>query len=177
MSEDPSGGSPDQRTSPADEAALFARLSQLGIATRTVEHPPVFTVEEAKRLRGALPGGHCKSLFLRNKKGGMWLVVTLEDRPIDLKKLGERIGAGRVSFASAERLMAHLGVVPGAVTPFAVLNDRAKLVKVVLDAAMLRYSPLNYHPLRNDRTTAIGPQDLIRFLEAEGHPPWILDIG
>ncbi len=177
MNENLSEGRPGPQTAQGDEGALFARLAQLGIRTATVEHPPVFTVEEAKRLRGALPGGHCKSLFLRNKKGGMWLVVALEDRPIDLKKLGERIGAGRVSFGSAERLMAHLAVVPGAVTPFAVFNDRERRVRVVLDAEMLRCSPLNYHPLRNDRTTAIQPEDLIRFLEAEGHPPQILDLG
>lgn len=161
----------------AAEAALYRRFAELGIETVTVEHAPVFTVEEAKRLRGALPGGHCKSLFLRNKKGLMWLVVALEDRSIDLKALGERIGAGRVSFGSPERLMRHFGVIAGAVTPFAVINDRERLVKVVLDAAMLRQLPLNYHPLRNDRTTAIAPQDLVRFLEAEGHPPQILDLG
>ncbi|MDF2765555.1 MAG: DNA-binding protein [Rhodospirillales bacterium] len=161
---------------PAEEA-LFNRLAELGIKTNTVEHPPVFTVGEAKRLRGSLPGGHCKSLFLRNKKGEMWLVVALEDRPIDLKALGERIGAGRVSFGSAERLMENLGVIPGAVTPFAVINDRARQVKVVLDSGMLKHAPLNYHPLRNDRTTSIAPEDLIRFLEAEGHPPQILDLG
>ena len=161
---------------PAEEA-LFNRLAELGIKTNTVSHPPVFTVEEAKRLRGSLPGGHCKSLFLRNKKGEMWLVVALEDRPIDLKALGEKIGAGRVSFGSAERLMAHLGVIAGAVTPFAVRNDRTRQVKVVLDREMLKHSPLNYHPLRNDRTTAITPEDLVRFLEAEGHPPQIVDLG
>src|SRR3954470_22822019 len=98
-----------------DPQQLFVRLDQLGIAHRTVEHPPVFTVEEAKALRGSLPGGHVKNLFLRNKKGAMWLVVAEEDRAIDLKALGEAIGAGRVSFGSPERLMAHLGVIPGAV--------------------------------------------------------------
>ena len=162
---------------PASEQKLFARLADLGIKVVTVEHPPVFTVEEAKRLRGSLPGGHCKSLFLRNKKGEMWLVVALEDRTIDLKRLGEQIGAGRVSFGSAERLMRHLGVIPGSVTPFAILNDLERLVRVVLDAEMLRHDPLNYHPLRNDRTSSIHPQDLIRFLEAEGHPPQIMELG
>jgi Ala-tRNA(Pro) deacylase len=107
----------------------------------------------------------------------MWLVVTLEDRVLDLKILGERIGAGRVSFGSAERLMQYLGVIPGAVTPFAILNDRERLVQVVLDAEMMRHTPLNYHPLRNDRTTAIAPDDLVRFLEAEGHSPRVVDLG
>jgi Ala-tRNA(Pro) deacylase len=176
MSEHASDSTAAEDATPA-ETALFNRLGGLGIKTVTVSHPPVFTVDEAKRLRGSLPGGHCKSLFLRNKKGEMWLVVTLEDRALDLKALGERIGAGRVSFGSPERLMQHLGVIPGAVTPFAIVNDRERLVKVVLDAEMMRQTPLNYHPLRNDRTTAITPQDLVRFLEAEGHPPRILDLG
>jgi len=176
MSESPSDTAAADDAMP-DETALFNRLGELGIKTVTVSHPPVFTVDEAKRLRGSLPGGHCKSLFLRNKKGEMWLVVTLEDRVLDLKLLGERIGAGRVSFGSAERLMQYLGVIPGAVTPFAIVNDRERLVKVVLDAEMMQYTPLNYHPLRNDRTTAITPEDLVRFLEAEGHPPRIVDLG
>lgn len=164
------------RSAPLGEAELLQRLADLGIATRTVAHPPVFTVEEAKRVRGELPGGHCKSLFLRNKKGKMWLVVTLEDRAVDLKRLGERLGSGRLSFGSPERLMRHLGILPGAVTPFAVVNDRERAVRVALDADMLRHDPLNFHPLRNDRTTAIAPADLVRFLEAEGHPPLILDL-
>src|SRR5262249_59461615 len=92
---------------------LFDHLAQLGIAQRTVEHPPVFTVEEAKALRGDLPGHHVKNLFLRNKKEEMWLVVALEDRAIDLKRLGQALGAGRLSFGSAERLRGHLGVAAG----------------------------------------------------------------
>src|SRR6476661_7420883 len=112
---------------PATPEELFARLESLGIRTRTVSHPAVFTVEEAKALRGSLPGGHVKNLFLRNKKGAMWLVVAEEDRAVDLKALGAAIGAGRVSFGSPERLMAHLGVVPGAVTPLGLINDCDRL--------------------------------------------------
>src|SRR3546814_13413735 len=104
----------------------------------------VFTVEEAKALRGTLPGGHVKNLFLRNKKGdAMWLVVALEDRAIDLKALGEKIGAGRVSFCSADRLMAHLGVIPGAVTPLALINDRDAVVRVVSEKGLLDPDPVN----------------------------------
>ena len=164
------------RPTPLGETDLMQRLAALGIVTRTVGHPPVFTVEEAKRLRGELPGGHCKSLFLRNKKGEMWLLVALEDRLVDLKSLGERLGSGRLSFGSAERLMRHLGIIPGAVTPFAVVNDRERSVKVALDSGLFRHDLLNLHPLRNDRTTAIAPGDLVRFLETEGHPPLILDL-
>jgi Ala-tRNA(Pro) deacylase len=169
------GAAPALPTSPE---TLFARLDQLGLAYRTVEHPPVFTVEEAKALRGTLPGGHVKNLFLRNKKGdAMWLVVALEDRVIDLKALGERIGAGRVSFGSAERLMAHLGVIPGAVTPLALINDCEVRVRVVIDAGLLDHDPVNVHPLVNSMTTAMAPGDLLRFVEACGHRPEILDLG
>ena len=101
---------------PATPAALFARLEVLGIASRSFEHDPVYTVEEAKALRGELPGAHIKNLFLRNKKGKMWLVTCLEDRQVDLKALGIRLEAGRFSFGSAERLMTNLGVEPGSVT-------------------------------------------------------------
>ncbi len=162
---------------PTSPAQLFAHLEGLGIRTRTVQHPPVFTVEEAKALRGDLPGAHIKNLFLRNKKGEMWLVVAEESRPIDLKALGERLGAGRLSFGSAERLMSHLGVVPGAVTPFALINDREGRVRVAIDKAVLERDPVNCHPLANDMTTAIAPPDLLAFIESSGHKPMILDLG
>jgi Ala-tRNA(Pro) deacylase len=162
---------------PTSPDQLLARLKDLGIQSRTVSHPPVFTVEEAKALRGELPGGHVKNLFLRNKKGAMWLIVAEEDRPIDLKALGEKISAGRVSFGSADRLMQYLGVLPGSVTPFGVINDSGHEVQVVLDQALLAHDPINVHPLTNDRTTAISPKDLLTFLDATGHKPQIIDLG
>jgi Ala-tRNA(Pro) deacylase len=155
---------------------LFARFDALGIAHRTYSHPPVFTLEEAKALRGALPGGHCKSLFLKDKKGGLWLVVALEECRVDLKALADALGAPRFSFGSAELLHEVLGVRPGSVTPFAAVNDVGGRVTVVLQRAMLDTDPLNYHPLENDRTTAVAPGDLVRFLEATGHQPRIVDI-
>ncbi len=161
---------------PATPEAFLQRLEELGIEHRTVNHPPVFTVEEAKALRGELPGSHTKNLFLRNKKGKMWLVVCLEDRTLELKALAKRLGAGRFSFASAERLMQFLGVVPGAVTPFAVVNDHGGRVRVVLDRGILEREPLNFHPLDNSMTTSLGAQDFLRFLEAEGHPPELVDF-
>ena len=162
---------------PTSPDQLFAHLQGLGIQTQTAQHPPVFTVEEARALRGNLPGSHIKNLFLRNKKGEMWLVVAEEDRAIDLKTLGEKLGAGRLSFGSPERLMTHLGVLPGAVTPFALINDRQGQVTVAIDKAILAQSPVNCHPLTNDMTTAIAPDDLLAFLEATGHKPMILDLG
>jgi len=156
---------------------LLARLGTLGIAVRTVEHPPVFTVAEARRHRGGLPGTHTKSLFLRDKKGAMWMVVCLEDRAVDLKDLARRLGAKHLSFGSPDRLMRHLGVIPGAVSPFAVVNDVERVVQVVLDREVLARDPINLHPLDNAKTTAISAADLLRFLEAEGHPPQVIDLA
>jgi len=155
---------------------LFARLDALGLGHRTVEHAPVFTVEQAKQHRGELPGHHIKNLFLRNKKEAMWLVVALEDRAVDLKRLGEVLGAGRLSFGSPERLRTHLGVEPGAVTPFALVNDSARKVTLVLDRGIVEGGPVNAHPLTNTMTTAISFADLERFFEATGHAPQWLDF-
>ncbi|WP_369408293.1 prolyl-tRNA synthetase associated domain-containing protein [Reyranella humidisoli] len=154
----------------------MSRLDELGIAHRTVEHPPVFTVEEAKALRGNLPGHHIKNLFLRNKKEEMWLIVALEDRAIDLKRLGERLGAGRFSFGSPERLKRHLGVEPGSVTPLSAINDADHKVRVVLDRGLTEGGPINAHPLVNTMTTALSLADLLRFFAATGHTPEWLDF-
>jgi len=155
---------------------LFARLEALGLAHRSVEHAPVFTVEEAKAHRGELPGHHIKNLFLRNKKEEMWLVVALEDRAIDLKRLGKVLDAGRLSFGSPDRLRRALGVEPGSVTPFAVANDSEYRVTLVLDRALCDGGPVNAHPLTNTMTTAISFADLARFFEATGHSPQWLDF-
>ncbi len=156
---------------------LFAQISALGIAVNTVKHPPLFTVEQSKALRGELPGGHTKNLFLKDKKDRMWLVTAEEDRPIDLKALGTALGAsGRVSFGSPERLMRHLGVIPGAVTPFGLVNDADGLVRFVLDEGLVRHAVLNFHPLTNEATTAIARDDFLRFMEAIGHKPRLLAL-
>ncbi len=162
---------------PASPQDLFARLDSLGIAHKTHAHPPLFTVEESKRLRGELPGGHCKNLFLRDKKRNLFLLVVLEDRPIDLKSLRHALGAtGNLSFGQPELLMEVLGVEPGAVTPFALINDTQRRVAVFLDKAMLAVDPLNYHPLSNTQTTAIAPKDLVRFIESCGHAPRTIQL-
>src|SRR4029077_11290147 len=155
---------------------LFARLEQLGIAQRSIEHPAVFTVEQAKALRGDLPGHHVKNLFLRNKKEEMWLVVALEDRAVDLKRLGEVLGAGRLSFGSAERLKRHLGVEPGSVTPLALINDEVRTVQLALDRRLAARGPVNAQPLVNTMTTAMAAPDLLRFFAATGHTPRWLDF-
>jgi Ala-tRNA(Pro) deacylase len=155
---------------------LFDRLAELGIDHKTVEHEAVFTVEQAKQHRGVLPGHHIKNLFLRNKKEEMWLVVALEDRAIDLKRLGEVLGAGRLSFGSPERLRTWLGVEPGSVTPFSVINDTAHKVSLALDRGLGEGGPINAHPLTNTMTSAIVLPDLLRFFEATGHAPRWLDF-
>ena len=163
---------------PASPDDLFAYLDSLGIAHQTVRHPPVFTVEEARTLRGKVPGGHTKNLFLRDKKGALFLIVAAEDAVIELKSLHRRLGAsGRFSFGSAELMRETLGVEPGSVTPFAVINDKAGRVTVVLDMAMMAHEVLNFHPLENTGTTTITRDSLLKFLEATGHPPRIEPIS
>jgi len=155
---------------PASPDDLFAFLDRLGIRHATVRHPPLFTVEESRSLRGKIAGGHTKNLFLKDKRGALFLVTALEDAEIDLKGLHRRLGAsGRFSFGSAEQMLATLGVEPGSVTPFGVLNDTDQRIAVVLDTAMMAHATLNFHPLANTMTTSIGRDDLVRFLAATGH--------
>ena len=161
---------------PATPQALFVRLRELGIETHTVSHPPVFTVQQAKAHRGEIAGTHTKNLFLRDKKGDMWLVVCLEDRAVDLKGLAQRLGSGRLSFGSAERLRRYLGVTPGAVTPFGIVNDHNNAVRVAIDGDVLAQDPLNFHPLDNSMTTSIRAGDLVRFLVEEHHAPEVIDF-
>jgi Ala-tRNA(Pro) deacylase len=162
---------------PATPDELFARLDALGIPHATHRHPPLHTVAESVMLRGSLPGGHCKSLFLKDRKGGLWLVVMLEERRVDLNGLAARLGAPRFSFGSPALLGEVLRVQPGSVTPFALINDPAQRVTVVLDAAMMALDPLNYHPLVNTATTAVAPGDLLAFIGHCGHRPVTVDLG
>jgi Ala-tRNA(Pro) deacylase len=162
---------------PISPADLFAALDRLGIAQSTVTHPPLFTVGQSQGLRGQIPGGHTKNLFLRDKKGALYLVTAEEDAAIELKSLHRRLGAsGRFSFGSADLLMETLGVVPGAVTPLAAINDSARRVTVVLDAALMEHAVINCHPLANTMTTSLARDDLVRFLQETGHPPRIVAL-
>ena len=160
----------------ADRQALFDMLDRLGIAHSTTEHPPAFTVEDARALRGRIPGGHTKNLFLKDKKGRLWLVVAEEDTPVNLKVLHKRIGAARLSFGKPELLEEVLGVRPGSVTPFALINDKDGKVTVVLDERLLAHETLNFHPLENTATTSIAKEDFLRFLAETGHEPLITDV-
>src|ERR1700683_5107366 len=135
---------------PASPAELFAHLDGLGIAQKTVSHPPLFTVEESQALRGKIPGAHTKNLFLRDKKGTVFLVVALENAVIELRSLHRLLGAsGRFSFGSADLMRELIGVEPGSMTPFSVINDKGLRVTVVLDAALMAHAVLNFHPLGN----------------------------
>lgn len=162
---------------PPDHRALYARLDALGIAYTHHDHAPVFTVAESRALRGQLPGAHIKNLFLRDKKRRMFLVTVLEDKPVDLKALKGALGAqGNLSFGDADRLWTHLGVRPGSVTPLAAMNDTDGRVGVVLDRDLMAAETVYCHPLRNDMNTGLAPVDLVRFLDAHGHLPQIIEI-
>ena len=162
-------------TSPED---LLNYLACLSIDAATVEHPPLHTVEDSQALRGDVPGGHTKNLFVKDKKNQLFLLVLGETTPIDLKRVHEKIGAqGRVSFGSAELLEEVWGVRPGAVTPFGAINDEAGKVRVVLDETMMRHERLNFHPLVNTRTTGLASADLMKFLRATGHEPLVVALG
>lgn len=150
---------------------LLKYLQGLGLATETHDHAPVFTVEEANAQCGHLPGGHCKNLFLKDKKGALWLVVCLNHRAIDMIDLRHRIGSHHLSFGKPDLLAEVLGVTPGSVTPFALINDTEGRIRVFLDSEMMTLERLNFHPLINSMTTAITPDDLLTFISATGHSP------
>ena len=162
---------------PATRDDLFHRFDCLGIKTRTREHATVFTVEEARALRGEIPGGHCKNLFLKDGAGAVFLIVCLEDARVDLKTAPARIGSKRLTFGKPQLLMEVLGVEPGSVTPFGLINDGAGRATVILDAGMMEHELLNYHPLRNDATTTISSADLVRFIRSCGIEPRIVAAG
>lgn len=162
---------------PATPDALLERLAALSIETTTVTHRPVFTVEEAREHRGRIRGAHVKNLFVRDKKGAMWLVVAIESRVVDLKTVARTLGHKNFSFGSSDRLMKYLGVVPGAVTLFGVINDHQRAVRVALDEALGAHEWWNFHPLDNAMTTTIRAADMLRFLDAVDHAPTWIDLA
>ena len=161
---------------PASDKNLFDQFAVLGIQTTTVRHSPMFTVEDGKKLLVDVPGGHCKTLFLKGKTGDLWLVVMLGHIRLDINMLQKKLGSSRLSFAKPDLMREVLGVEPGAVTPLALLNKSARNIEVVLDKKMMREKLLNYHPLRNDATTTITAPDLLKFIYAMEHTPIILDM-
>jgi Ala-tRNA(Pro) deacylase len=159
---------------------LLARLTAAGIAAETRHHPPVFTVAESRSLRGALPGGHTKNFFLKPAKGeGPFLLATLEEeRQVSVNALARLAEAGKVTMASAEDLVATLGVPPGAVTPFGLVNAAPGSVRFVMDRHLAEgFERIWVHPLTNAASTGIAPADLLRFLKGCGHGTTLLDLG
>lgn len=163
---------------PQTEMDLFAFLAELGIDVTTRRHPPLFTVADSQALRGEIAGGHTKNLFLKDKKDRFFLVTVGEEAVVDLKRIHHLIGASsRVSFGKPEMLMELLGVVPGAVTVFGLINDTEKQVTLILDAALMENAVINAHPLTNEATTSIAAADLVRFVKATGHEPTVLKVS
>ena len=162
---------------PATPDDLFAFLDRCGIAHNTVTHAPLFTVEQSQALRGAIAGGHTKNLFLKDKKDAVFLVVAPEEGNVDLKTLHHKLGAGRFSFGSADLMLELLGVSPGAVTAFGVINDTTQRVTVVLDTGLMENATINCHPLVNTMTTSIARDDLLKFFSATGHTPRIEPVA
>jgi Ala-tRNA(Pro) deacylase len=162
---------------PATRQDLFKRFDELAIITTTKSHAPVFTVEEAQKVHDDISGGHCKNLFCKDEKGILWLIVCLEDARVDLKAAPAKIGSKRLTFGKPDLLMEVLGVEPGSVTPFALINDTGARTNVILDATMMQMDVLNYHPLKNDETTSILTADLLTFIKSCGHEPRIVAVA
>ncbi|NWG70532.1 MAG: prolyl-tRNA synthetase associated domain-containing protein [Parvularculaceae bacterium] len=166
-------------STPATRAELFAHLDQLGIHHKTVEHPAIFTVEEGRDLKRQWPGGHSKNLFLKDRADRLFLAVALGETRVDLTGLGRRLGSkGRLSFGAPTLMTATLGVIPGAVTPFALVNPSARaLERVIVDSALLAAAPVWFHPLENTASTAVSPADFLTFLRSCGFEPLILPLA
>ena len=162
---------------PLTPRQLLDYLAELGIAAETVEHEAVFTVAESRPVKARIPGAHSKNLFVKDKKGRVFLITAKDETLIDMKRAHEALGAsGRLSFCSADQLRELLGVEPGSVTPFGVVNDREGRVTMILDANLMEYERLNFHPLVNTATTAVSREDLVRFLQATGHEPRVIRL-
>mgnify|MGYP001285619164 CR=1 FL=1 len=156
---------------------LFALLDSFNILTKTHFHQPVKTVDENRDLRGALPGAHCKTLFFKDKKEIYWLCAMEETVKLNIRALSDLLGSARLSFARPERVRSKLGVEPGAISPFALINNPQNDINMIFDVGLMAAKLVNFHPLINDRTTAINPDDLLLFLQACGHSPVHVDLN
>jgi Ala-tRNA(Pro) deacylase len=161
---------------PATQDELFALLDRLGIEHSTVTHPPFFSVEEGRPWHHKIPGLHCKNLFIKDRKGGIWLVVMPGNKRADLGRLEKALGAPRFSFARAELLQEVLELTPGSITPFGLINERRRRVAVILDQDMLDSEWVNFHPLHNTASTTLRSAHLVRFVRALGYDPIIVRL-
>lgn len=162
---------------PVGADVIFAHLDRLGIAYRLYEHEAIFTVAEGEHLKAGMSGIHCRNLYMRDKKKDNFLVTAANETEIDLKKLSDLLGCGRLSFGSADRLWEFLGIRPGSVNPFTVINDPQNQVKLYLDAVMMKGDLINVHPMDNAKTVALAPEGLIKFLEDIGHNYSVIDLS
>jgi Ala-tRNA(Pro) deacylase len=158
-------------------AELLAYLDTIGVGHRTVDHPAVFTVAESGNIKAELPGGHSKNLFLKDKKGQLWLISARRDTVIDLKRLHRNIGSDRLSFGSPALMEETLGVTPGSVTALALVNDRGRRVSFVLDRALAESDPVNFHPMVNTATTALSREGFAKFLDSLGVEAMVVDFA
>jgi Ala-tRNA(Pro) deacylase len=158
---------------------VFLALDALDIDHNTIEHPPLYTVEEARAMKYGLEGAHTKNLFLRNKKGRMFLLVLPSDLRVDLKALRDqlKLTGGQLAFASTERLGKYLGVVPGSVSPLAAINDHSGKVTIYIEQSLLDHSLIYLHPCRNTHSTCLKTTDLLRVLEAWDHSPQVIKLA
>jgi len=164
---------------PATRQQLFARLDELGVKHRTIDHRPVFTVEEGRDLKASTPGGHSKNLFLKDKKASLFLAICHCDTAVDLVGYGRAAGArGRLSFGKPDLMTQTLGVAPGSVTPFALINESAgALAEIAVDRALMDWDEVWFHPLENTASTAVSPDGLLQFIRASGFEPRLLDLA
>ncbi|MFN3227001.1 MAG: prolyl-tRNA synthetase associated domain-containing protein [Hyphomicrobiales bacterium] len=156
--------------------SLLAQLDSWGIETKTVDHEPLFTVEQSTKVHLEVEGAHTKNLFLKDKKGALFLVTADHATQVNLKNLHKKLGCGRLSFGNADLMEAHLGVTPGSVTALAIINDVDHTVTFVLDATLMNAAIINVHPLENTATTSIARDDLLAFVERTGHEVQIVDL-
>ncbi len=156
---------------------LFNHLKELGIKTSTLEHDATFSVSQSQAMKLNLPGADTKNLFLKDAKGALFLVIAKSDTRVDLKTLQQKLGAARLSFAKPDLLKEVLGIEPGSVTAFAIINDDQKRVCVVFDANLMAFEQINCHPLENTATTTITRKDLLHFLRVNGFKPMVLELG
>jgi len=161
---------------PATREDLLKYLDDNGIAHTTLDHAPTFTVEESAEIKASMPGGHTKNLFLKDKAGKLFLLCAEASTQIRVNKLHPVLECKRLSFGKPDLLLEHLGVTPGSVTVFSVMNDTDNVVTLIIDAALTRHEIVNFHPLRNDATTAISSLDMIKFAKSTGHDPIVLDF-
>ena len=162
---------------PVSAQDLLGLLQELDIQVQLYEHTPIFTVAEGEYLKADMPGVHVRNLYLRDKKKKNFLIVAANETEIDLKKLSDHLGAARFSFGSDDRLWEHLGIRPGSVNPFTVINDPGNQVALYLDATMMEAEIMNVHPMDNAKTVGIAPKDLIKFLDHIGHTYSIIDLS